>query len=51
MTTPDNHQYENSGKLEQMLQGIQRKVTDIGANCAGNVRGRHRGDGENRRHL
>jgi len=31
MTTPDNHQYENSGKLERLLQGIQRKVTDIGA--------------------
>ena len=31
MTTPDNHQNEYSGKLERVLQGIQRKVTDIGA--------------------
>mgnify|MGYP001570229250 CR=1 FL=1 len=29
MTTPDN--YQNTGKLERMLDGIQRKVTGIGA--------------------
>ena len=31
MTTQDNYQHENIGKLERLLQGIQRKVTDIGA--------------------
>jgi len=31
MTTPNNYQHENSGKLERLLQGIQRKMTDIGA--------------------
>jgi len=30
MTTPNNYQKEYSGKLERMLQGIQRSVTDIG---------------------
>ena len=29
MTTPDN--YQDTGKLERMLDGIQRKVTGIGA--------------------
>lgn len=29
MTTPDNNQ--NTGKLERMLDGIQRKVSGIGA--------------------
>jgi hypothetical protein len=29
MTTPDNNQ--NIGKLERVLEGIQRKVGDIGA--------------------
>jgi hypothetical protein len=29
MTTPDNHQ--NTGKLEEILGGIQRKVTGIDA--------------------
>ena len=29
--TPDNYQNENGGKLERMLQGIQRKVTEIGS--------------------
>lgn len=28
MTTPTD--YQNAGKLERMLDGIQRKVTDIG---------------------
>ena len=26
MTTPENYKHENSGKLERMLDGIQRKV-------------------------
>ena len=29
MTTPDN--YQNTGKIERMLDGIQRTVTGIGA--------------------
>jgi len=29
MTTPNN--YQNTGKLEQMLDGIQRKVIGIGS--------------------
>ncbi len=29
MTTPDN--YQNTGKLERILDGIRRKVTGIGA--------------------
>lgn len=31
MTTHDNSQNENNGKLERMLDGLQRKITDIGS--------------------
>lgn len=31
MTTHENSQDENNGKLERMLDGIQRKIMDMGS--------------------